>query len=96
MPTPADVAIVCTNLREMNGKRPVFADSIDSVFVFPLMHIRFIEIAAGTVEQTPDAQLDEDRPRLPTGTALEPSPVRTEPDEDLEIDEDFLRRVRDV
>lgn len=96
MPTPSDVAVVCTNLREMNGKRPVFADSIDSVFVFPLMHIRFIEIAAGTIVQTPDVQSDEDRLRLPTGTALEPSPARTEPDEDLEIDEDFLRRVRDV
>ena len=90
------MAVVCTNLRELNGKRPVFADSIDSVFVFPLIHIRFIEIAAGTVEQTPDAQVDEDRLRLPTATALEASPVRTEPDEDLEIDEDCMRRVRDV
>jgi len=82
------VAVVCTNLRELNGKRPVFADDIESVFVFPLMHIRFIEIAPGTMEQTDDAQ-----PRIET--SVQPVPV-DEPDEELEIDEDFLRRVRDV
>ena len=88
---------MCTNLRELNGKRPVFADSIDSVFVFPLVHIRFIEIAAGTVEQTPDDRvIDEDRLSLPAGAVIEAPASRSEADEELEIDEDFLRRVRDV
>ncbi len=81
--------MVCTNLRELNGNRPVFADDIESVFVFPLMHIRFIEIAPGTIEQTADAV----RPRLEVGGP--PVPV-AEAEEELEIDEDFLRRVRDV
>ena len=80
---------MCTNLRELNGNRPVFADDIESVFVFPLMHIRFIEIAPGTIEQT----ADDARPRIQAGAP--PVPV-AEPDEELEIDEDFLRRVRDV
>ena len=79
MPTAADVAVICTNLREMNGNRPVFADAIDSVFVFPLMHIRFIEIAPGTMEQT----VDDERPQLQTSVA--PVPV-AEPDE-AEIDD---------
>ena len=83
------MAVVCTNLRELNGNRPVFADDIESVFVFPLMHIRFIEIAPGTIEQTGD----DERPKLKAGTAPVPT---AELDEELEIDEDFLRRVRDV
>lgn len=88
---------MCTNLRELNGKRPVFADAIDSVFVFPLVHIRFIEISAGTVEQTPDDRvIDEDRLSLPAGAVIEAPAGRSEADEELEIDEDFLRRVRDV
>jgi hypothetical protein len=84
------VAVVCTNLRELNGNRPIFADDIASVFVFPLMHIRFIEIAPGTIEQSPD----DERPKLDAHVpAVSPT---VEVDEELEIDEDFLRRVRDV
>ena len=87
---------MCTNLRELNGSRPVFADDISSVFVFPLVHIRFIEIAPGTIPQTVDPDAGDDRLSLPAGTALEAPVARAESDEDLEIDEDFLRRVRDV
>ncbi len=88
MPTSSDVALVCTNLRMLNGKRPVFTDAIDSVFLFPLVHIRFVEIparASGTVART-----DE--------TAAAPSPPTEEPapEADLELDEDFLRRVREI
>ena len=41
-PKPSDLALICTNLRTMNGTRPTFADHGDSLFVFPLVHIRFV------------------------------------------------------
>lgn len=88
MPQTSDVAVLCTNLRELNGKRPVFADHIESVFLFPLIHLRFIEMAPGALEDS----VDVERPERPAGL---PVPT-TEPEADLEIDEDFLRRVRDA
>lgn len=88
IPQASDVAVLCTNLRELNGKRPVFADHIESVFLFPLVHLRFIEMAPGAVSESADLE----RPEQPAGL---PVPT-TEPEADLEIDEDFLRRVRDA
>jgi hypothetical protein len=91
MPAPGDVNLVCTNLRTMNGSRPVFADHIESVFVFPYAHIRFVEIAPGAkgVPALPPGQ----GPAGPPTPPLPPEPV----DEgDLEIDEDLMRRIRDV
>lgn len=98
VPSASDVALVCTNLRTMNGKRPVFVDQIDSVFVFPFVHIRFVEIPPGArgelVPATPErAAAGEPGPE--SGPATEPGPGQ-EPEADLEIDEDFLRRVREV
>jgi hypothetical protein len=43
-PAPSDVALICTNVRTMNGKKPVFIDNGDSTFVFPIVHIRFVEV----------------------------------------------------
>ena len=82
-PTPTDVGLLCTNVRTLAGKRPVFIDRIDSTFYFPYDQIRFVEI-------------------VPTGDgpgALLPEPAAAaapEPEADLEIDEEFLRRVRDL
>jgi hypothetical protein len=45
LPGAGDVSLICTNLRTLGGKRPVFADRSESVFVFPYDHIRFLEIA---------------------------------------------------
>jgi hypothetical protein len=86
MPGSADVAVLCTNLRTLNGKRPVFADDSSSVFLFPLVHLRFIEIRPGAVEG------DTGLPAAP----LEAIPAVVEPDAELEIDEELLRRVRDA
>jgi hypothetical protein len=52
-----------------------------------MIHMRFIEIAEGSIDAT-----DDEHPRLAAGA----SPPPSEPEEDLEIDEDFLRRVRDA
>ena len=87
MPSGADVGLLCTNLRMLDGKRPVFVDRIESVFFFPYLHIRFVEILPGTAGVTePDSN--------GTVQAFLPEPVEEEPD--LEIDEDFLRRIREV
>ncbi len=83
MPTPTDVAIVCTNVRSVDGKRPTFIDFSDSTFVFPVNSIRFLEI--------PRSMAEAERYASTAATAIRPE----EPDE-LEIDEDFLRKVREA
>ena len=121
LPANWDVAVLCTNLRELNGKRPVFADHIESDFLFPLLHLRFIEMAPGTIEGSGEVRSDghpvrrdrvaaldgassedgagaDERPRLPAGAPMSTSATGETPDagSDLDIDEDLLRRVRDV
>jgi hypothetical protein len=94
-PSQGDVGLRCTNLRMMNGKRPVFVDDSASIYFFPYLHIRFVEIPPGSISgsdpgsglQTMEASLDADPRR---STAL------VEVDADLEIDEDFLRRIREA
>ena len=49
-PKPSDAALICRNLRTMNGKKPVFIDMSDSTFVLPLASIRFLEIHRSSVE----------------------------------------------
>jgi hypothetical protein len=92
LPSAVDLGVRCTNMRTLDGKRPVFIDDITAVFFFPYLHVRFVEIP----------------PRSLIGTALEvsvevavvagpaPSDESTDDEEDLEIDEDFLRRIREA
>jgi hypothetical protein len=89
MPTPADASLVCTNVRMLDGKKPIFVDHSDSVFVFPYLHVRFLEIP-GAVASLPE---------LSPGDGVEAVPVpdeEAEPEPELELDEDFLRRIREV
>ena len=79
LPTPGDTALVCRNVRTVDGKRPVFIDHIESTFVFPYSQIRFVEIAT-----------EGEQIRAEAGPAAEAE------SEDLEIDEDFLRRIREA
>ena len=80
-PKASDAAVICTNLRTIDGKKPVFIDFANSTFAFPMAAIRFIEVL----------RTGEDGERLPAVSHEEaPEP------EDLEIDEDFLRRVREA
>ena len=90
-PDSGDVGVRCTNLRQMNGKRPVFVDDVASIFFFPYLHIRFLEIPPGAM-----AGGDPSR-AVARDDASGPAPA-TEPEAepDLEIDEDFLRRIREV
>lgn len=81
LPLPGDVTLVCTNLRTMNRKQPIFVDQSASTFVLPYTQIRFVEI-----------------PGDPPGgavAALEPASEAAEAD-GLELDEELLRRVREL
>ena len=81
-PKPSDIAVLCTNLRTIDGKKPVFIDFAASTFVFPMAMIRFVEVPQAGAEHERNAGL------TPVSDAAEP--------EDLDIDEDFLRRVREA
>jgi hypothetical protein len=91
-PSPGDLGLRCTNLRQLNGKRPVFVENMASIFFFPYLHIRFVEIPPGAMSGG-DGSLavgtdDEAGPGGP--------PDLPEAEPELEIDEDFLRRIREV
>ncbi|MEW6223787.1 MAG: hypothetical protein AB1627_04085 [Chloroflexota bacterium] len=50
IPTAADAGLLCTNVRMMDGKRPVFIDQTGATFFFPYHVIRFIEIPEGALD----------------------------------------------
>ena len=93
MPSIGDLTLRCTNLRQLNGKRPVFADHMHSIFYFPYLNIRFVEILPTSLSESDQAHLP-----VPVGVRPDASPGAgpAEPEVDLEIDEDFLRRIREV
>jgi hypothetical protein len=122
LPSAGDAGLVCTNVRSLDGKRPVFIDRTDSVFFFPYLVIRFLEIppaqvashlaaggdragvagAAGPSVAHGDAQQGGPAPGdllpvlVPEGETELDDDEPDVPDADLEIDEDFLRRIRDI
>ena len=91
LPSPRDVAVLCTNLRTPDGKRPVFIDQTESIFLLPLAHIRFIEMPRAADRDSADPGAGP----AARGRHRTASPASV-PEADLEIDEDFLRRIRDV
>jgi hypothetical protein len=78
-PLPSDSVLVCTNLRTMGKTRPIFADRMESTFVFPYAQIRLVELPTGATATAP----------LERAMAVQPAKP------ELELDDDFLRRVRD-
>lgn len=93
-PSPGDVGLRCTNLRQLNGKRPVFVDDMASIFFFPYLHIRFVEIPPASMSGgDPSSALAIDAQEE---AELRDGPPEAESEPDLEIDEDFLRRIREV
>jgi hypothetical protein len=93
MPGPADQTLRCTNLRGLDGKRPVFADDSASIFFFTWLSIRFLEILPSSMTA------NGERPLVISGAVrpgFGPDGASTDLEPDLEIDEDFLRRIREV
>jgi hypothetical protein len=92
-PSPGDVGLRCTNLRTLDGKRPVFVDDSASIFFLPYLHVRFVEIPPGAVSGSDPSLAIE----VAAVHAASPPVVSASPSEaDLEIDEDFLRRIREA
>jgi hypothetical protein len=96
LPSPNDVGMLCTNLRMMDGRRPVFVDEVKSTFFFPYLHIRFVEIP-------PHAFQHDDADAEPTADLVLESVAGSangtnghDEDPDLELDEDFLRKIREI
>lgn len=89
LPEPTDVGLLCTNVRTLDGRRPVFIDDVGSAFFFPYRVIRFIEIPAGAASTVGDDAFDA----ATSGVTPQPSDGQ---DLDLELDEEFLRRVKAI
>ena len=105
LPTPADAGLLCTNLRMMDGKRPIFIDSSAATFFFPYLVIRFLEIPPGALERhvadtgdMPAMTAPGDSPSVPSASAQDGTDERlpvvvgapAEPPEDeLDLDLDL-------
>jgi hypothetical protein len=78
LPTAADAGLLCTNLRTMEGRKPISTEYLDSVFLMPYNIIRFIEIPreaislAGLGGDLPSgpAQLPAEAAGAPEGTPV--------------------------
>jgi hypothetical protein len=84
LPKPGDSLLLCTNMRTLGGQRPVFIDQVASTFILPYLHVRFIELRPEGPDTTAGAAGGE------VQSDAEPAEA------DLEIDEDFLRRIREA
>jgi hypothetical protein len=51
LPTAADAGLLCTNLRTMEGRKPLSTEFLDSVFLVPYNVIRFIEIPRAAIAE---------------------------------------------
>jgi hypothetical protein len=94
-PRAADVSLVCTNLRQLNGQRPIFVERSDSMFVFPYAQIRFVEVPAGAPRPGREAgrEADVGEADAPGGRDVAGGEdVASEAD--LELDPALLERIR--
>ena len=72
LPTAADAGLLCTNLRTLEGRKPLSTEFLDSVFLIPYNIIRFIEIPRVSIHE---AGLDEDLPSAPVALPAEATAV---------------------
>jgi len=110
LPTAADAGLLCTNLRTLEGRKPLTTEFLDSVFLIPYNIIRFIEIPRAAIDQAGLGSVAPARPaQLPAGVGappeaaiITPPPAPAEvPAEDqelerLEPDAELLRRIREA
>jgi hypothetical protein len=93
LPGPADVSLLCTNMRTTDNKRPTFIEHGQSWFVIPMSVIRFVELPSDALEQAAASA-------LPSSVALGPGETAPgsggQEDADFEPDEAFLQRIRDI
>jgi hypothetical protein len=97
LPSAADVAVRMTNLRTLDGKRPVSVNDMHSVFVFPYHRISFIEVPPPSLVGTElEALLPVAASVSSAAGAAAHAAANADDEGELEIDEDFLRRIREV
>jgi hypothetical protein len=72
LPTAGDAGLLCTNLRTIEGKKPLSTEFLDSVFLMPYNIIRFIEIPRASIHA---AGLDADLPQGPVEIPAEAEAV---------------------
>ena len=107
LPAASDSGLLCTKVRMLDGKVPVFIDQTDATFFFPYHIIRFLEIPAGAVVRHRasggsgrpgawDAAGDQDSLGSPAVIALSDGTTPVDETEELELDEEFLQRIRDI
>ena len=92
LPQAVDLGVRCTNMRTLDGKRPVFIDDIKAVFFFPYEHVRFVEIPPRSLIGT-DLEVQVEQP---VAVAAPVAAADSLDEDNIEIDEDFLRRIREV
>ncbi len=93
-PSSGDNCLICTNLRTMSGKTPVFADMSDSTFLIPMAHVRFIEVRNGSGQAVP-ADGSSEEARLEDGTGGSRSAEAAKAAAELQAN-DFVRRVHEA
>jgi len=93
-PSVSQFGVLCTNVRTTAGKRPLFVDRIDSTFLFPYTQVRFLEIAPKGERLTIGAESSMVGAES-TATAAEAGTAEPEAAE-IDLDEDFLRRIREA
>ena len=91
LPEGDTVLLRCTNVRTLSGTKPIFIDDLDSIIFLPMLHLRFIEILPAA-EGNGHLALGPGEQRVPVEVGIAKDGL----EEDLQIDEDFLRRVRDA
>ena len=92
-PEADTVLLRCTNIRTLNGTRPIFIDDLNSIVFFPMLHLRFIEVLP---KSQAEANLELAPGESPIPMHAPPPPPPEPVEEDLEIDEEFLRKVREA
>ena len=89
MPAASDAILMCTNLRLLDGKKPIWIDRIDSWFALPMHIIRFVEVPLLAVEASSILA-------LPSGPLPDPGAPSAEEAEENQAADELLQRIRDV
>ena len=111
-PSSSDTALVCTNLRTRDGKKPSFIEETNAWFLIPMHEVTILELPAGSLDETADAPAPGGRrsrearnghaAERPAGGADGPGVVMLGPGPDpldgqaIEPDEDLLARIRSL
>jgi hypothetical protein len=102
LPTAADAGLLCTNLRTLEGRKPISTEFLDSVFLLPYNTIRFIEIPRESIHNAGlDVELPKSAVELPAEAAFVPGgtpvivtpPPAPEPGQESQPDDEGLEHL---